>query len=148
MSLVFDQEDKHLYLALSKVEGYFAPPKVFGKFIRKNPEILYDLLKRIYRGLSGFLMLLEVQLSGDAYLKTLTHLIVYTKRFGQPNQGVITFDWHLTHKQLASQTGLARESVTKEMLKLQKKGLVGYQGKKLFIYNPSKLEEEYLKFSP
>lgn len=144
MSLVFDQKDKHLYRSLTEVEGYFVPPKDFEEFIKKNPEVLFDLLKRIYHGLDGFFMLLETQLSGDAYLKTLTHLIIHAKRFGKVGQDIVTFDWQLTHKELASQTGLARESVTKEMRKLQKKGLIGYSGKKLFVYSLPGLEKERL----
>ncbi|MBI4033218.1 MAG: winged helix-turn-helix domain-containing protein, partial [Candidatus Blackburnbacteria bacterium] len=76
----------------------------------------------------------------------LTQLIIYARRFGATSQNIITFDWHLTHQQLASQTGLARESVTKEVKKLQNKGLVGYSGKKLFIYDFPKLEEECFSY--
>ena len=147
MFLVFGQKDKHFYSALSDVEGHFAPPSVFAKFLRKNPTILWDLLKRIYRGLEGFFLLLEVQLSGNAYLKTLAQIIIHSRRFGHEKEGVVVFDWHLTHEQIASQTGLARESVTKEIRKLQKKGLIGYRGKRLFVNDPGKLEEEYFNFS-
>ncbi len=140
VSLVFN---KYAYDALTEVEGYFAPKLDFQRFIRRNPEVLFDLLERIYRGLDGFYMRLEALLSGDAFYRVLTQLIIYARRFGQKNQNTITFDFHLTHHQLASQTGLARESVTKEIKKLQEKGLIGYSGKKLLIYNLLKLEEEY-----
>ena len=127
--------DKYRYDALTEVEGYFSPKKDFEAFLRKNPQILFDLLKRIYRGLDGLFMHLQALLTGDAYFRIVTSLIIYAKRFGKLNQDKITFDYHLTHHQLALQTGLARESVTKEIKILQDKGLVGYLGKKLFIYN-------------
>lgn len=135
--------DKYRYAALTEAEGYFAPRKVFETFLRENPQVLLDLLKRIYRGLDGLFMQLQALLTGDAYFRIVTALIIYAKRFGKLNKDKITFDFHLTHYQLASQTGLARESVTKEIKILQDKGLVGYMGKKLFIYSLSKLEEEY-----
>lgn len=147
LSLVLNnKQDKYTYKALTKVKGHFAPKKDFKHFISRNPDVLFDLLKRIYQGLDGFFMRLEALLSRDARLRILTHLIIYARRFGQNNQNVITFNWHLTHTQLASQTGLARESVTREIKKLQSKGLVGYSGKRLFIYDLPKLEEEY--FTP
>lgn len=89
-------------------------------------------------------MLLQALLSKDAFLMTLTQLIIYARRFGKENQNVVNFDWHLTHEQLASQTGLARESVTRQIKKLQDKGLVNYSGKKLLIRDLKKLEEEFL----
>ncbi len=140
MSLTFN---KYTYDAQTAVQGYFAPKKDFESFLKSNPDVLFDLLERIYRGLDGFYMRLDALLAGNAYLRVLTQLIIYTRRFGKKNQNIITFEFHLTHHQLASQTGLARESVTKEIKKLQSKGLIGYNGKKLFVYDLSKLEKEY-----
>lgn len=148
MSLVLGKgRDKHTYTALAEVQGYLASKKEFEEFIKKNPEVLFDLLKRIYRGLDGFFARLESLLLGDVRLRILTQLLIYTKRFGQKNQDRITFDWHMTHHHLASETGLARETVTREIRKLQKKGLVGYSGKKLFIYDLLKLEQECISYS-
>lgn len=142
ISLIFNIQNKYAFKSLTETQGYFTPKKDFAKFTIKNPTVLFDLLKRVYQGLNGFFVLSEALLSGDAFYRVLTQLIIYARRFGQKNQNTITFDWHLTHHQLASQTGLARESVTRQIKKLQDKGLVGYSGKKLFIYDLSKLEKE------
>lgn len=146
MPLVFDLENKYTFDSITRVEGYFAPKKDFKMFLNKNPDILFDLVKRIYLGFDGFFTQLEALLLGDAFCRVTTSIIIYTRRFGQKNDSIITFDWQLTHKQIASQTGLARESVTKEIKKLQEKGLIGYSGKKLFIYDLGKLEEEYFSY--
>ena len=144
ISLVFDMQNKYTFQSLTEVQGYFAPKKDFVKFVTKNPTVLFDLLKRIYKGLDGFYMISETLLSKDAFYRVLSQLIIYARRFGQKNKNnTITFDWSITHQQLASQTGLARESVTRQIKKLQNKGLVGYSGKKLFIHNLSELEKEY-----
>ena len=142
MSLVFDIGNHYLYEALTEAQGYLAPANVFRQFINKNHAVLFDLIKRVYLGLDGYFTIIEALLSGDAYYRILTQLIIYARRFGKLKQGIITFDWHLTHEQLASQTGLARESVTKEIKKLQDKNLLGYSGKRIFIYSLSELEEE------
>lgn len=146
MSLIFTAKNKYTFSSLTEVHGFFAPKKDFERFVRKNPTVAFDLLKRIYQGFDGFFMILEALLSQDAYYKILTSLIIYARRFGKEKQGLITFDWHLTHQQLASQTGLARESVTREIKKLQDKDLIGYSGKKLFIYDLTKLEEECFSY--
>ena len=147
MSSIFNIQNKYAFKSLTETQGYFAPKKHFERFIIKNPTVLFDLLKRVYQGLDGFFMLSEALLSGNSFYRVLTQLIIYTRRFGQKNHNIITFDWHLTHRQLASQTGLARESVTRQIKKLQNKGLIGYSGKKIFIYDLSKLEEECFSLS-
>lgn len=149
MSLALNnQKDRYGYAALTNAEGYFAPKKEFTGFLNKNPQIALDLLARIYRGLDGFFMRLEALLSGDAYIRILTQLIIYARRFGQDQEGRMIFDWHLTHQELSSQTGLARETVTKMIKILQSKHLIGYLGKKIFIYDLAKLEEEFFLKSP
>lgn len=148
LSLILNKKrNKYTYQALTEVQGYFAPKKDFERFVRTNPDVLFDLLKRIYLGLDGFFIRLEALLSGDAKLRILTHLIIYARRFGTNSQNIITFDWHMTHHELASQTGLARESVTKQIKKLQDKGLISYSGKKLVIEDLLKLEEECFFYS-
>lgn len=148
ISLIFNIENKYAFKSLTEAQGYFASKKDFMEFVLKNPTVILDLLKRIYQGLDGFFMLSEALLSRNAYRRVLTQLVVYTRRFGRKNNNIIIFDWHLTHQQLASQTGLTRESVTRQIKKLQKRGLVGYFGKKLFIYDLSKLENELGKKLP
>lgn len=145
--LLNNKKDRYTYTALTKVQGHFAPKNKFRQFLKKNPGVIFDLLKRIYLGLDGFFTRLESLLSNDAYLRLLTHLVIHTKRFGEVHHKQTIFDWHITHHQLASQTGLARETVTREIKKLQDKGLIGYTGKKLFIYDPLKLEQEYILYS-
>lgn len=145
MSLLLNPKSKRYnYTALSQVEGYFTPINDFNKFIKNNPEVLFDLLKRIYRGLDGFFIRLESLLVRDAYHRVLTQLIIHTKRFGKLDNEKIIFDWPLTHHELSSQTGLARESVSKEIKKLQNQGLIGYSGKKIFIHDLDKLEKAHL----
>ncbi len=143
MPLIFDLENKYTFGSLTEVEGYFAPKEDLRVFVKKNPIVLFDLVKRIYQGFDGFFTQIEALLLGDGYSRVITALIIYTRRFGKKDQNTITFDWHLTHRQIASQTGLARESVTREIKKLLNKGLIGYSGKKLFVNDLNKLEEEY-----
>ncbi len=139
---IFGIRSSYAYESLTEAEGYFSKVLDFKKFLDKNPLILLDLLKRIYLGFDGFYRMYETLLFGDAYTKVLTSLIIHARRFGKKENGVINFDWNLTHRRLASQTGLARESVTKEIKKLQDKKLVEYRGRKMIIFDLLKLENE------
>ena len=78
---------------------------------------------------------METLLGGNAYHKVVNELLIQEKRFGKVE---------LTHSKLASLTGLSRETVTREIQKLQKKKIIKYKGWKLKIINSEKLNQELL----
>lgn len=54
-----DTDSSHYFEAMTNVEVYKAPKKEFLNFISGKPEILLDLLSRIYHGLEGYMMRME-----------------------------------------------------------------------------------------
>jgi len=138
------KQDRYYYEALSEVNTFCASKEDFEKFIQTEHEVAYDLLRRIYRGLDGYMMRMESLLSGDAYLRTITNILIHALRFGEINDNK-PVELRLTHIQIASQSGLSRETVTREVKKLQMKGIVSYKGETLLIHDTHKLEHEVLE---
>ncbi len=132
--------DRYNYQALEDVEVYIAPKRKVSRFIKQNPGIVYDLLKRIYRGLEGYMLRMESLLSNDAYYRTLAQIIIHTRRFGISEGGKCKL--RITHNHLASLAGLRRETVTREIKKLQDKDIVSYQGETMIVENIDRLEQE------
>ncbi|HEX8966100.1 MAG TPA: Crp/Fnr family transcriptional regulator [Patescibacteria group bacterium] len=133
--------DLYAYEAISDVEVFIAPKESVEKFLKENPDVTYDLLKRIYRGLEGYFLRMESLLSGDAYIKTIVQIVIHTKRFGVIDaSGKYLVD--ITHAQLASLSGLSRETITREIKKLENKKLVMYKGKQLIVLDLKSLEKE------
>jgi CRP-like cAMP-binding protein len=132
--------DNYIYEATTDVEASIAPRERVETFLEENPDVVFDLLKRIYRGLEGYFLRMESLLSGDAYLKTIVQIIIHTKRFGTPEK--IGYAVDLTQTQVASLAGLTRETVTREIRKLEEKNLVSYRGKHLLVLDLTKLEQE------
>jgi len=132
--------DSYAYEAVEEVDVYIAPKEAVEKFLQDNPDVEHDLLKRIYRGLEGYFLRMESLLSGDAYFKTIVQVIIHTRRFGVLEKGIHNVD--ITHRQLASLSGLSRETVTREIKKLENKKLVSYMGKRLIVLDINKLEQE------
>ena len=62
--------DNYTYEAVTDVEVLIAPKNEFEAFLQNNPDVIYDLLKRIYRGLEGYFMRMESLLSGEPYFRT------------------------------------------------------------------------------
>lgn len=134
--------DPYAYEAITDVEVFVAPRDKFEAFLKKNPDVMYDFLKRIFKGLEGYFLRMESLLSGDPYFKTIVALAIYTRRFGIKNGS--NYNVALTHARLASLAGLSRETVTREIRKLEDQGVVVYEGKKLFVQNIEKLEDQLL----
>lgn len=139
-----DTANSHTYESITPVNIFIAPKKEFLEFITKNPDILLDLLKRIYRGLEGYFLRIESFMLGNARTKLITELFLYAKRFGQDSKNGIVINLKLTEKDLASLSGIARETVSREIQKLKQKGLIEFSNNTLVIKNTEKLEEELL----
>lgn len=120
-----------------------APKDALISFIKKNPDALYDLTKRILIGLDGLLTNIEHQLSGNSYHRVVSALILSARRFGQKrekNEVVIKFP--LTHDEIGNIASISRETVSIVMEKLKKKGLLTYEHKLVIIKNLDSLEKE------
>lgn len=91
-------------------------------FLREQPEVTYDLLQRVYRGTDGLLGRMAKLLGGDAQARVLYEIHIHARRFGEETpEGTII---KITEEALAQQTGLARETVSRELGKLREQGLI------------------------
>lgn len=140
--VINNASDNYTYEAITDVEVLIAPKNEFETFLQENPDVVYDLLKRIYRGLEGYFMRIESLLSGEPYFRTVVQLVIHTRRFGIKSGE--SYKVNVTHSQLASLTGLTRETITREIKKLEDKELVTYKGKQLIVLDIAKLEEQIL----
>lgn len=135
-----DQND-YFYDALTPVEIYRAPKEKVVEFIKNNPDVLFDLMARVYRGTDGMIRRMTYLMAGNAYARLITELIIHAKRFGEKGQGSqITLK--ITEKELASQIGMSRETISREMKKLKETGLVIFEKNILTIKNLGQLENK------
>lgn len=141
--------NSYFWEAASDVEVWKAPSEEAAEFIRDNPDVMYDLLSRVYRGTDGLLLRMTYLMSGDAYTRLITEIIIQTKRFGKyktahssENTDRGAYEIAIAEKDLASRAGMTRETISREMKKLKDKGLVTFNKKLLIIHNLDKLEEE------
>lgn len=132
----------YYYEALEEVEIWKAPREEVIKFIKANPDVLYDLMSRVYKGTDGILMRLVYLMSGEAYSRVVTELLIAAKRFGKQDGSELKL--HVSEKDIAAQAGMARETVSREMKILKDKGLVTFSKNQLVVKNISNLENELL----
>jgi CRP/FNR family transcriptional regulator len=132
----------HYFEGMADGKYFKAPADEFLNFLKNEPEILLDLLRRIYRGMEGMWQRLEYSMSGSAYGKFITELLIFAKRFGKNENGKVTIDFKIFEKDLASHSGIARETVSRLISKLKENNLITFENNTLVINNLENLENE------
>lgn len=115
--------NEYFFGALTPVKLRRANPEDTVWFLRENPDVTFDLLRRVYLGTDGMLKRLVVTASGVAMNRLIFELLIEGYRFGEPVD-----ETHrrlkIRQSSLAAQSGLARETVSRELHKLEEKGLI------------------------
>lgn len=131
-------KNMYFFEAVTDVEVFRAPKEKVVEFVKSNPDVLYDLLSRVYKGTDGMMTRMTYLMAGNAYARLITELIIHCKRFGSPLK--------ISEKDLAAQSGMTRETVSREMKMLKAKGLVVFEKNTIVLKNLSGLEEELSLF--
>lgn len=141
MSWAINQTPNNYFLetaADSKVK--LAPPEAVVNFLKSNPDVTFDLVARVYSGTDGLLRRMAHLMGGSASTRLMFELIVASRRFGRPSlASSILISLH--EEELANRAGLTRETVSRELIKLKKLGLVEVDRHHIRITNLAALEE-------
>ncbi len=129
----------YFFETMTETKLWKAPKAQVVSFVKSEPEILYDLLKRVYVGTDGVLLRMAYLMSGSAHERLITELLILAKRFGIKNGSKI--DLKISEKDLAMQTGMTRETVSREMRYLKQKHLVTFDKNILTIYHFESLQD-------
>lgn len=137
----------HFYEAMQPTTIWKAPKEDVLQFIKYEPGVLYDLLRRVYIGIEGLWTHIEQLMSGNAYAKLLTAVIIIAKRFGKHEKDNIVISLNIKEKDLAAYAGMSRETASRELQILKQKKLISYEKGVITITNMHQLEEELTRLS-
>lgn len=132
--------NSYYFEAIDDVITWQAPNKKVLLFLKNEPDVIYDLIGRLYRGMHGLLTRIEYLLTGNAYQKVIFTILNASSRFGEKKSSGIVL--RITHKEIASFSGLTTETISRESQKLQKKGLIENKNHSIVIKNSKLLEKE------
>lgn len=133
----------YYFEAVIASEARRAPREQVIEFLKKEPEVLYDLISRLYKGMHGLLMRIEYLQSGDAHTKVIFALLNASYRFGEQKQNEAV-QLRITHREIAALTGLTKETISRECTKLGAKGFIKNSNHLVVITNMWKLENELM----
>ena len=133
------------FITITDVVAYRAPKRDILDYLEENPSELFDLTKRLSMGIVGLSTQIEYLLFGSACNKISSVLLVLFKRFGKEDKnGDVEVEISLTHNDIANMAGLTRETVSIELKKMEKRGIIGWKKKHLIVKNLKLLQQESL----
>lgn len=131
--------NKYYFEAISEIEGWRAPAEEVVTMIKNNPDVMYDLLARLYKGVDGLLGRMTNLMVGNARAKVIFTIMNMHDRFNKNAEQAIPFE--STHKDLASISGVTRETFSREIKKLEEEGLLKMEKGNITILQLAGLEK-------
>lgn len=118
-----------------------APPGAVIAFLKDNPDVLFDLLSRVYRGVDGVLERVVHLMSSSAKSRVIYELLIECRRFGQKNDDG-SFRLNIHERDLAAHAGLARETISREIKHLKDRDLIEVKEGGIIIKDLEALEAQ------
>lgn len=128
--------------ALTNCEIVRAPREEFLDFIKENPDVLFDVTKHIITRFQLALKRMEYLAFGNASSKLASILLICGRNYGVTKDGQTELQIPLTHKDIANLVGVTRETVSIELKKFDRRGLIGYSKKLIILRDINALEQE------
>lgn len=113
-----------IYQTLTPTKVYRISRDKFGKFLKENTDALYpfiDLITSQYRVHSERVMNLEYRSVRE---RLASFLLTMAKRFGSQTKNTITINVPLIQQDIASSINASRETTSREIGILERKGLI------------------------
>lgn len=132
----------YYFEALTPVEVGRAPRDEVVEFISDKPAIIFELLSELIERYAESLTRIENLVFSDAYRRVISVLLYIAKHFGKKGDKGVVVAHRFTQQDIATLVGVARETASKELEKLEKKGLIKYVDHSMIIKNVKGLNLE------
>lgn len=143
MWAIGEVKNSYFCQAMSEIKVYRAPKADVIKFVQENPDVLYDLTRRILIGLDGIITNIQYLLFGNSYNRIAATMLLLAKRFGEKTpHGQILLGLNLIHQDIAQISGVTRETASIAIKQLQERGVIGRLKKRFIVVDMEKLTKE------
>lgn len=132
----------YYFEALTPVEVGRAPRSQVVGFIKDKPTIIFALMSELLEDYAESLTRIEHLVFSDAYRRVISVLLYIAKHFGEEHDGGAIVYHRFTQQDIATLVGVARETASNELTKLEKKGLIKYIDHSILFENVKALELE------
>lgn len=115
--------NKYFFKTETKTDVRVVPVGDALVFVKDNPDVLFDLVSRLYIGVEALLGKIVKLMSSSARIQILYELLLESRRINKTDD-LHTIILGTTETDIAARTGLSRETVSREMQKLKAEDLV------------------------
>lgn len=129
----------YVYEAETEVSVHVAPVEAALVFVQDNPDVLFDLLSRLYIGIDGLLGRLTHLMASTARGRLMFEIVIVSRRQGKALRNG-RYEITISERELGARAGLSRETVSREMTKLIKESLVTLEKGALTVIDIEKFE--------
>lgn len=133
--------NKYFFKTETEVTLHVAPPEDAVDFIKANPDVMLDLLSRLYNGIDGILGRLVRLMSGTAKQRLMYELVIECDRSGKLGKSG-NYELEISEIDIAARSGLTRETVNREMHKIKTENLVDITKKGIVVKNLGVLKQK------
>lgn len=132
--------NRYFFEAATNVVARQAPADEVVDFLKREPDVTFDLLSRVYMGSEGLLRRTAHILGGDATSRLIYELLNAAARFGQsqPDGSLLL---SLKEADIARHSGLARETVNRAIQNLKASGVVTVTRQGITVRSIGELEK-------
>ena len=119
----------------------------FVDFLHQNPDVLapfIDMTMEMYRLHSERLLNLEYRSVRE---RIISFLLSMAQRFGADTEEGIRIEIPLRHQDIASSINASRETTSRELSRMERRGMIGRDFSRLIIKDPAGMQA-YLKRTP
>lgn len=128
-------QQNYTLTALTNVTLQKAPVAKMIAFLQKENDVLFDLATRLSQGLAGLTERIEQDMFTNARHKITSLLAYLARHFGEKKDKGTRITLKLTHEDIASWTGLARETVSRQLEQMTKQGSLVFSKQEILIYD-------------
>lgn len=134
-------KSRHFIETMSPVEAWQAPKENFEEYLKQNPKLESELNVLVMEKFLDLTSFVSQLISGDAYLKVAGLIYSLAEEYGVNKGKEVSIKIKVTHKQIATLTGLTRETVTLQMLKLEKNKVIDNDKRQIIVKDIDKLKK-------
>jgi CRP/FNR family transcriptional regulator len=137
---------KIFYEAIAPVTLRRMPKDDFVRFIDANPLATHELLQNIMAKYNVYVERIENLELTNAYPRVIKRLLSLAERFGKKTDTAIILEAPIKHNDIASSINMSRETASRELETLKKKGIIDDKNHIITIKNKELLENELIEY--
>lgn len=135
-------EGEYYFQAVETVIARKAPAEEVVEFLKGNPDVLFDLVSRFADAITGLLLRIDQLSTKSAYQRVASLLLYLVQKAGKPQpDGSYIIDMRLSQPDIAAWIGVARETVSHQIDKLRKNGIIASIDRKFVVLDMDQLQK-------